>query len=94
MDKVMASELGSLGINVDQNLTIDYLKTQLEDYADKGDKTVLFKLHNIARHYEGDNAESIKKFAREALVRLGEFEEEKKASDADTKSEDEAEAGS
>lgn len=76
MDKVMASELGFLGVNVNEKLTIDYIKTELVDKAEKGDKTVIFKLHNIARHYEGENAEEIKEYAKNALVRLGEVEEE------------------
>lgn len=76
MDRVMASELGFLGVNVDEKLTIDYIKTELVDKAEKGDKTVIFKLHNIARHYEGENAEEIKEFAVNALTRLGELEAE------------------
>lgn len=74
MDRVMASELGFLGVNVDEKLTIDYIKTELVDKAEKGDKTVIFKLHNIARHYEGENAEEIKEYAVNALERLGEVE--------------------
>lgn len=70
----MASELGFLGVNVDEKLTIDYIKTELVDKAEKGDKTVIFKLHNIARHYEGENAEEIKEYAVNALERLGEVE--------------------
>ena len=75
MDKVMASELGYLGVNVDQNLDIPYVYLELEQRAVKGDKTALFKLHNVARHYEGDNKEQVVAFARQALVRLGEIEE-------------------
>ena len=76
MDRVMASELGFLGVNVDEKLTIDYIKTELVDKAEKGDKTVIFKLHNIARHSEGENAEEIKEYAVNALERLGEVEVE------------------
>ena len=75
MDKVMASELGYLGVNVDQNLDIPYIYLELEQKAVKGDETALFKLHNVARHYEGDNKEQVVAFARQALVRLGEIEE-------------------
>lgn len=76
MDRVMASELGFLGVNVNEKLTIDYIKTELVDKAEKGDKTVIFELHNIARHYEGENAEEIKEYAVHALERLGEVEVE------------------
>ena len=46
------AELGSLGVNIDSGLTIDYVKLELIDKAEKGDETSIYKLKNIARHTE------------------------------------------
>lgn len=43
------SELGFLG-NVDEGLTLSYVKSELVDKAEKGDVTALFKLNQIVRH--------------------------------------------
>ena len=70
MDKVMASELGFLGVNVDSNLDIPYVYLELVQKAEKGDKTAMFKLYNLSRHYEGENEEVIKTFINQAIERL------------------------
>ena len=50
MNQTLAKELGFIGTNVDQNLALDWLQTEVIDKAKQGDKTALFKLFNIARH--------------------------------------------
>lgn len=42
--------LGFVGTNVDEALTIDWIKTQLVDYAEAGDDMCFYKLCQIARH--------------------------------------------
>lgn len=42
--------LGSLGVNVDQNLTIDWVKTELVNKAEQGDENSVYKMINLARH--------------------------------------------
>lgn len=42
--------LGSLGVNVDQNLTIDWVKTELVNKAEQGDINSVYKMINLARH--------------------------------------------
>lgn len=76
MEMRTAQELGFLGTNVDQNLTLDYVHFELIQKAEQGDKTSVFKLHQIARHYVGENQEAIRKFAVDGLTRLGELEAE------------------
>lgn len=48
--KEMNVLLGSLGVNVDQNLTIDWVKTELVNKAEQGDINSVYKMINLARH--------------------------------------------
>ena len=52
MNKVLASELGFLGINVDSNFDLAWLKTEVADKIREGDITSIYKLINFARHSE------------------------------------------
>ena len=80
MNKTMCEELGNLGINVHENISRQYNYTELIRRAEEGDKTALFNLHNVARHYDGEDAEFIRKMAYDAAMRI-EKEENKESSD-------------
>lgn len=82
-----ARDLGFLGTNVDQNLTLDFVHYELVQKAEQGDKTSVFKMHQIVRHYVGENQETIRKYVSDALIRLGELEAPK--ADADNEKKDE-----
>ena len=60
--------LGSLGVNVDQNLTIDWVKTELVNKAEQGDENSVYKMINLARHCP---QEDIVHFIVQNLNRLG-----------------------
>lgn len=77
------AELGFLG-NCDEGLTIDYVKTEIVDKADKGDSTAIYKLNQIARH---SKQEDIVAYVRGQLARL-----EGAADVAEKTSEDDEEA--
>lgn len=66
--------LGSLGINVDENLDSAYVYTELIRHAEEGDRTALYKLHNLARHYKGANEDVVKSMSVNAVNRLEGFE--------------------
>ena len=66
--KELYRELGFLG-NVDEGLTIDYVKTEIVDKAEQGDSTATFKLNQIVRH--SDNA-AVVSYAKAQLERLEE----------------------
>lgn len=59
MDVVMASELGFLGNNVDSNVSLPYAYTELVRKAQEGDMTALYKIEQLMRHYQGENAEEL-----------------------------------
>lgn len=67
MDKTIAKELGFLGINVESGFDLAWLKTEVVNKAQQGDKTTIYKLLNIARHSED---EEIKKYASDMLELL------------------------
>lgn len=52
MNKVLASEIGFLGVNVDSNFDLAWLKTEVVDKLENGDMTSAYKLLNFARHSE------------------------------------------
>lgn len=52
MNKLLASELGFLGINVDSNFDLAWLKTEIADKIREGDQMSIYKLINFARHSE------------------------------------------
>ena len=64
--KELYKELGFLG-NVDEGLTIDYVKTEIVDKAEQGDSTAIFKLNKIVRY--SDN-EAVVNYAKSQLERL------------------------
>jgi hypothetical protein len=64
--ETLYSELGVLG-NTHQNLTIQYVKTELVDKAEQGDTTALFNLENVARHSE---VEEVATYARQQFQRI------------------------
>lgn len=82
-----ARDLGFLGTNVDQNLTLDFVHYELVQKAEQGDKTSVFKMHQIVRHYVGENQETIRKYVSDALIRLGELEAPKAGAEDDKKGE-------
>ena len=59
MDAVMASEMGFLGNNVDSNVSLPYAYTELVRKAQEGDMTALYKIEQLMRHYQGENAEEL-----------------------------------
>lgn len=87
MNIELARQLGFLGVNVDQNFGIDWLKTEVVNKAEQGDVNSLYKLYNIARHYTGDNEKEIKQSASEAIARVEKSFDEKtiKKVDEETK---------
>ena len=62
MNKVLASELGFLGINVDSNFDLAWLQTEVVNKLAQGDKMSAYKLINFARHSED---EAIKTYANQ-----------------------------
>lgn len=72
LDEEMARQLGFLGTNVESNVTVDWVKTQLADYAKAGDKTNLFRLYQLARH---SSQPEIKAYAKICLKFLDGYEE-------------------
>ena len=52
MNKVLAKDLGFLGVNVDSNFDLAWLKTEVADKIREGDITSIYKLINTARHNE------------------------------------------
>lgn len=50
MNKTLASEIGFLGINVDSNFDLAWLKTEVINKLEQGDKMSVYKLLNFARH--------------------------------------------
>lgn len=50
MNKTLASELGFLGINVDSNFDLAWLKTEVVNKLEQGDLMSAYKLVNFARH--------------------------------------------
>lgn len=62
MNKVLASELGFLGINVDSNFDLAWLQTEVVNKLAQGDKMSAYKLINFARHSED---EKIKTYANQ-----------------------------
>ena len=76
LDSRMASELGFLGLNVHDDVSIDWCYTELVRKAEEGDKTALFTMYQLARHYEGSNAEEIKNYLYAAIDRIDKPAEE------------------
>ncbi len=70
VDTRMASELGFLGLNVYDEVSTDWCYTELVRRAEEGDKTALFNMYQLARHYEGTNAEEIKNYLYAAIDRI------------------------
>lgn len=70
MDNKIYEELGYLGVNVDDNVTPQYTYTELIRHAEEGDDMALFKLINVARHYEGEDKELIRSMAYNAATRI------------------------
>lgn len=64
MNRQLASDAGFLGINVDSNFDLAWLKTEVVNKLEQGDKTSALKLLNFARHSED---EKIKKYAEDML---------------------------
>ena len=62
MNKVLASELGFLGINEDSNFDLAWLQTEVVNKLAQGDKMSAYKLINFARHSED---EAIKTYANQ-----------------------------
>lgn len=60
MDKVMAQEMGYLGVNVPSNFDLAWLQTEVVNKMNQGDITSAFQLLNIARHSDD---EAIKTYA-------------------------------
>ena len=70
MDILMNQELGFLGTNVDDNWNVADVYTELVEKAENGDKTALYKLNQIVRHYDGVDADVIVPFVRDAIARI------------------------
>lgn len=66
--------LGYLGSNVDDNLDTSYVYTELIRHAEEGDITSLYKLHQIARHYSGENSDAVKSLAINAINKIEGYE--------------------
>lgn len=64
MNKTLAQEIGFLGINVDSNFDLAWLKTEVINKLEQGDKMSVYKLLNFARHSEN---EKIKTYATNML---------------------------
>lgn len=60
MDKVMAQEMGFLGVNVPSNFDLAWLQTEVVNKMNQGDTTSAFQLLNIARHSDD---EAVKTYA-------------------------------
>ena len=71
MNTKLAKELGYLGVNVDQNVAIDWMQTEVVNKARQGDKTALYKLYNFARHSEDSDVVA---FARNQIALLADLE--------------------
>lgn len=67
MDAVMASEMGFLGNNVDSNVSLPYAYTELVRKAQEGDMTALYKIEQLMRHYQGENAEELIAYLSNAM---------------------------
>lgn len=68
MDAVMASEMGFLGNNVDSNVSLPYAYTELVRKAQEGDMTALYKIEQLMRHYQGENAEELIAYLNNAMI--------------------------
>lgn len=67
MDAVMASEMGFLGNNVDSKVSLPYAYTELVRKAQEGDMTALYKIEQLMRHYQGENAEELIAYLNNAM---------------------------
>lgn len=67
MDAVMASETGFLGNNVDSNVSLPYAYTELVRKAEEGDVTAQYKIEQLKRHYQGENAEELIAYLNNAI---------------------------
>lgn len=72
MDAVMASEMGFLGNNVDSNVSLPYAYTELVRKAQEGDMTALYKIEQLMRHYQGENAEELIAYLNNAMSPVAE----------------------
>ena len=68
MDAAMASEMGFLGNNVDSNVSLPYAYTELVRKAQEGDMTALYKIEQLMRHYQGENAEELIAYLNNAMI--------------------------
>lgn len=64
---VKKEELGYLGINVDTNVTPDWLDTEVINKAKNGDDMAMYRLYNFALH--SDDA-TIKKMSQQAITAI------------------------
>lgn len=64
---VKKEELGYLGINVDTNVTPDWLDTEVINKAKNGDDMAMYKLYNFALH--SDDA-TIRKMSQQAITAI------------------------
>ena len=72
MDAVMASEMGFLGNNVDSDVSLPYAYTELVRKAQEGDQTALYRIEQLMRHYQGENAEELIAYLNNAMSPVGE----------------------
>ena len=95
MNKLLASELGFLGINVDSNFDLAWLKTEVADKIREGDQTSIYKLINFARHSESqeirDYANIIAKLYEDKVEAYGNIDVAKKESEPEKEYEKKAE---
>ena len=77
MTTQVASDLGFLGINVDSNFDLAWLKTEVVNKFNEGDRTSAYKLINFARHSED---EAVRKYATDMLALHPEMQTESVAS--------------
>jgi hypothetical protein len=64
---VKKEELGYLGINVDTNVTPDWLDTEVINKAKNGDDMAMYRLYNFALH--SDDAR-IRKMSQQAITAI------------------------
>lgn len=60
MDRTMAQEMGYLGVNVESNVDLAWLQTEVVNKMKQGDKTSAYRLLNLARH---STDEAVKEYA-------------------------------
>ena len=72
MDRAMLREVGFLANNVEAEIEQSYAYTELVRKAQEGDQTALYRIEQLMRHYQGENAEELIAYLNNAMSPVGE----------------------